>query len=211
MDFMKDVIDREYWRASQLHQPVSTTQGALACLPPRPIADFLAQTFLKYGQINHFFVEEAWLQSKLHQCYEPSSTVSVGDAPWICSVLMALAIGTQFAHLESVSHTKSVQLGLDHDDDLPEDSIGVAFYHEACKLIPDIIIIASVESAQAFLLLATYSLPLDAQGLAYTYLGLSVKMCVQNGMHRKQLDSTLSVSALELRRRLWWSAYALDR
>lgn len=208
MDFMKDSIDREYWRATPLHLPASTTQHALACLPPRPIAEFLVQTFLKYGQNNYFFVQEEWLQAKLQQCYDSSVTVSVSDAAWVCSVIMALAIGTQFAHLES--NGLSQQASTDHDDP-SEDSVGVGFYHEACKLIPDIMIIASVESVQAFLLLAAYALPLDAQGLGYTYLGLSVKMCVQNGMHRKQSDSALSATAMEIRRRLWYSAYALDK
>lgn len=208
---MKDVIDREHWRATHLHQPKATTQAALTRLPPRAIADFLAQAFLKYGQVNHFFVPESWLMSKIQYCYDSPSAVSVEDAPWICSVLMTLAIGTQFAHMESSSHHNPWQRMLHNDENLAEDAIGVAFYREACTLVPDILIIASVESAQAFLLLAAYALPLDAQGLAYTYLGLSVKMCVQNGLHRRQVGSVLSLPELELRRRLWWSAYTLDR
>ena len=89
--------------------------------------------------------------------------------------------------------------------------IGVRFYQMACKLIPDIITIASLESVQACLLLAHYTLPLDTPGLAYTYLGLTLKMAIQNGMHRKYVGSEFNAHTIEVRNRLWWTAYSLDR
>ncbi|KAL1297505.1 hypothetical protein AAFC00_005023 [Neodothiora populina] len=213
LELKRALTSRGYWRASQLHLPGPTAQNALACLPPRPIAEFLIRIFLRVGQSNHFFAQEEWLFRKMHDFYDKTFVVSKDDTPTLCTFLMVLAIGTQFAHLDQATPKDS---GMTKQQDRtaeesPQGGIGVCFYHEACKLIPDITIIASVESAQAFLLLAAYTLPLDAQGLGYTYLGLSVKMCVQNGMHRKLSGSDLDAKSTELQRRLWWSAYALDK
>ena len=126
---------------------------------------------------------------------------------------MVLAVGTQFTHLDrkSTPHPEHSRQSTLDEDTPPGDATGVVYYQEACKLIPDILVSASVESAQAFLILAAYTLPLDAQGLAYTYLGLAVKMCVQNGMHRKHSGGNIAPTSAELQRRLWWTAYSLDK
>jgi hypothetical protein len=89
--------------------------------------------------------------------------------------------------------------------------IGVKFYQIASKLIPDIITIASLESVQACLLLSHYTLPLDTHGLAYTYLGLTLKIAIQNGMHRKYTGNDFDSHTVEVRKRLWWTAYTLER
>lgn len=97
------------------------------------------------------------------------------------------------------------------EDHLPDDTIGLALYRFSCRLIPDLITTASVETVQAFLLFGVYTMPIDTSGLAYTYLGLAIKMAIQNGMHRQFGEEGLDARTIELRNRLWWSAYALDR
>lgn len=113
---------------------------------------------------------------------------------------MVLAIGTQFVHMVSGSlqnpAVKDIGAGI---NSLPDTNVGIKFYHMATKLIPDVITIASIESMQACLLLALYVLPVDTQGLAYTYLGLSLKMAVQNGMHRKYNGEGFNKETVEIR------------
>lgn len=184
--------------------------SAIDSLPPRHVARFLAQTYFEFAQTNCFYVEERWLRLKLEFLYEQPGDVNSGDAAWICAVLMVLAIGTQFAHLAAGPPTEPLST-VSNDDSSVEEDVGLTFYQTACKLIPDIITIASMESVQACLLLAHYALPLDTQGLAYTYLGLSIKMAIQNGMHRKYGGVDLDAWTIETRNRLWWTAYTVER
>lgn len=204
----------EYWRATQLQSPKTLVQSVLSCLPPRAVSSFLVRIYFQFAQVNSFYAEEDWLRNKLDFLYEAPGHVTSEDSAWVCSVLLVLAIGTQFAHMAAGSPearddnegggASGFASGADSD-------VGVTFYQMASKLIPDVITIASMESVQACLLLAHYALPLDTQGLAYTYLGLGMKMAIQNGMHRRYAGADLDAWTVETRNRLWWSAYTLER
>lgn len=204
----------EYWRATQLRSPNSQVIKALNCLPPRKVADFLVQMYFQFAQVNCFIVGEAWLREKLAVLYEESGRLTIEDAPWICAVIMVLAIGTQFAHMAVGGAPQGGLASLENknEDESPlEPDVSLTFYQLAARLIPDIMAIASLESVQACLLLASYSLPIDSHGLGYTYAGLAVKMAIQNGMHRRYTGSDLDVRTVEMRNRLWWSAYTMEK
>jgi hypothetical protein len=179
-------------------------------LPPRQIADFLINMFFKYVEINSFYMERTWIEERLDICYNSNVQYTAVDFPWVCSVFAVLAIGTQVAHMEDgMPGTEA-----DTNDDLSlcsEDSVGLLFYHVACRLIPDVLLVASHESVQVFLLLATYSLPVSTGGLAYTYYGLAMKMAIQNGMHRKFSGTDCDSKTAETRNRLFWTAYTVEK
>ena len=196
----------DYWRATQLQSPGHHVQGIVKSVPPKHIAQFLVQIYFEFAQTNSFYVEEQWVHDKLSILYDAPGDAESADAAWICSLLMILAIGTQFAHMSS-NQAKAGPLG----DDNRGEEVGTNFYKAATRLLPDIITIASLESVQACLLLAHYTLPLDAHGLGYTYLGLAVKMAIQNGMHRKYVGLDLDPWTIEVRNRLWWTAYTVER
>lgn len=181
----------------------------MAQLPPHHIAKFLVKLFFKYVQLNCFYIEEEWIYSKLQQCYVENPEFSAGDVSWACSLFAILAIGTQMAHMESGKELLS-----EASEDLSlcsEDEVGKVFFHNACKLVPDVITLASQESVQACLLLATYAMPLSTGGLSYTYLGLSMNMIILNGMHRKYAGAGCDAKTIETRNRLFWTAYTLER
>lgn len=203
----------ERWRATQLQSGSSMVSAAITCLPPRYVADFLVQIFFKYAQTNNFYVEEDWLLEKMHTCYTNPSSLSSDDAGSVCSILMVLAVGTQFAHMESATPVNrlSADSSFNYDHDFSEDEVGLTFYQFASKLLPDIIATASVRSVQACLLIGTYLLPLDTSGLCYTYFGLALKMAIQNGMHRKYQGEGLSPRMIEVRNRVFWTAYTIEK
>lgn len=210
----------EYWRATQLQSHKSLVQSVISCLPPRAVANFLVQVYFRHAQVNCFYVEESWLRKKLEFLYEAPGHVNSEDSAWVCSVLMVIAIGTQFAHMaagppeDNLSEPDGGERDGQKTPSGPADTdsdVGVTFYQMASKLIPDIITMASMESVQACLLLAHYALPLDTHGLAYTYLGLGIKMAIQNGMHRKYAGNDLDTWTIETRNRLWWTAYTVER
>ncbi|ODM17390.1 hypothetical protein SI65_07065 [Aspergillus cristatus] len=196
----------DHWRATQL-QSGSSLVASITCLPPRYVADFLVQIFFKYAQTNNFYVEEDWLLDKLNICYTDPSSLAPDDAGSVCAILMVLAVGTQFAHMESPTPVN--QLSEDHR--FSEDEVGLTFYQFASKLLPDIIATTSVRSVQACLLIGTYLLPLDTSGLCYTYFGLALKMAIQNGMHRRYQGEGLSRRMVEVRNRVFWTAYTIEK
>jgi hypothetical protein len=200
----------EYWRASQLQSPKTIVLACLECLPPWDIVEFLVQIYFEFAQTNSFYVEERWLRDKIQQLKTEPNDISSDDSGWICSVLMVLAIGSQFSHMAD-ERVRDVEGYVHERRGSSEPDIGAKFYQMAAKLLPDIITIASLESVQACLLLAHYTLPIDTQGLAYTYLGLALKISIQNGMHRKYIGKEFDSHTVEVRNRLWWSVYTLER
>ncbi|KAE8388950.1 hypothetical protein ETB97_010694 [Aspergillus alliaceus] len=203
----------ERWRATQLQSSSSLVSASITCLPPRFVADFLVQIFFKYAQTNNFYVEEDWLREKLNICYTNPSSLSSNDAGSVCSILMVLAVGTQFAHMESASpvNRSTADLSSIEDHHFSEDEVGLTFYQFASKLVPDILATVSIRSVQACLLIGTYLLPLDTSGLCYTYFGLALKMAIQNGMHRRYQGEGLSPRMIEVRNRVFWTAYTIEK
>lgn len=173
-------------------------------LPPRPITEFLIDMFFKYAAVNVFYMERSWVYERVERCYAASTEYTLSDIPWVCSLFAVLAVGTQVAHMEE---------GQEDNGDLnlcSEDSVGLSLYHIACRLVPDVLLVASHESVQAFLLLARYALPLSTGGLSYSYLGIAVKMAIQNGMHRKYVGEC-DPRIIETRNRVFWTACTLDK
>lgn len=200
-------------RVSLLQSKPSTVANAAASFPPPEIAKFLVKIFFEYAQTNYAYVDEKLLRQNIHNFFSRTQAPSSRDASWVCTALMVFAIGTQFAHFSS----QDAQAGVSNSKDVvpesspsPDDDVALTFYHAAVSLIPDVISLASIESVQAFLLLGVYSLPVDAAGLSFTYFGIAIKMAIQNGMHRKY-SRGLDPRAIELRNRLWWTAYTLER
>ncbi|KAJ5105703.1 hypothetical protein NUU61_003050 [Penicillium alfredii] len=203
----------ERWRVTQLQSGSSLASASINCLPPRYVADFLVQIFFKYAQTNNFYVEEDWLREKLAVCYTNPSSLSSDDAGAVCSILMVLAVGTQFAHMESPTPVNCLpsDSAAAEDQHFSEDEVGLTFYQFASKLLPEIITTASVRSVQACLLIGTYLLPLDTSGLCYTYFGLALKLAIQNGMHRRYHGEGLSPRMVEVRNRVFWTAYTIEK
>jgi Fungal specific transcription factor domain len=188
--------------------------AAVGCLPPRYVAEFLFNVTCKYAKTNNFYVEEDWLREKLAICYNNPSVLTSVDAASVCSILMTLAIGTQFAHMESptpVNNISREDTSAVDDHRFSEDEVGLTFYNFASKLLPDIIATASVRSVQACLLIGTYLLPLDTSGVSYTYFGLAMKLAIQNGMHRKYTGEGLTPYMQEVRNRVFWTAFTIEK
>ncbi|KAJ5332540.1 uncharacterized protein N7506_006323 [Penicillium brevicompactum] len=194
-------------RARQLRSGNHLSTAISSC-PPRHIAGFLVKTFFKYAETHYFFIEEAWLHERLDLLYnDPHNFTNKGNEVTICILLTIFAIGTQYAHLES--------LGQDSDrgsrSTFSEDDVGAAFYQQAIRLLPEIIEISSLESVQACLLFGYYALPVDASGLGFIYINLAMRLGMQNGMHRKCKNEAFSRTMIETRNRVWWTAYVLER
>lgn len=203
---------KEYYRAEDLQSPSNITTS-LSSLPPKFVASFLFHSFFKHAEANYWYVEKEWLADRFDAVYENAGSLSRRDVGAVCMIFMVLAIGTQYAYLESDAE----QLGDPRAHDqagselFSEDTVGIMFYQQACRLLPDVITISSLESVQACMLIGIYTLPLDAAGLSYIYLNLAVRLAIQNGMHRKYPGEGLDPSIRETRNRVWWTVYTIER
>ncbi|KAL6237499.1 hypothetical protein BDW75DRAFT_238286 [Aspergillus navahoensis] len=191
-----------YWRAEQLQSGANSIAAAVSSCPPRHIADFLIGVFFKHAETYYYVLDREWLIEKVDALYNDRGRFGSKSAAVVSIVLTVFAIATQYAYLDS-SNRKSA--------DFSEDTLGTLFYQQAIRLLPEIIEASSLESVQACLLFAIYSLPLDASGLGYIYVTLTSRLGMQNGMHRKYTGTGLSAAMIETRNRVWWTAYTLER
>ncbi|KAK1521079.1 fungal specific transcription factor domain-containing protein [Colletotrichum abscissum] len=201
---------KEYYRPEELQSP-SNTVASLSSLPPRYVADFLVQAFFNHAETSYFYVERHWLMDRLDLVYENSASLTRRDVGTVCMILIIFAIGTQYAYLDSRNERGGPPSAAADSSPFSEDTIGIMFYQQACRLVPDVITISSLESVQACLLIGLYTLPLDASGLSYVYLNLAVKLAIQNGMHRKHPGAAIDPVIRETRNRVWWTAYTTEK
>lgn len=194
----------------------SGVSSSLTCLPPRSVAEFLIQMFFKYCQTNDFYVEETYLYNTLNACYDDRPQQSSIEPSCACIMLMILAMGTRFAHMESPAQPSRAPI--DHiavqeidASQYSEDALGLTFYRSASQLLPAIVAASSLRSVQACLLIGTYLIHLDTSGLSYIYFGLALRIAVQNGMHRKYRGKELDSEMVEVRNRVFWTSYALEK
>ncbi|OAG22468.1 hypothetical protein CC77DRAFT_1029569 [Alternaria alternata] len=195
--------------------PTSTSiSDILAVMPPRPVATFLTNVFFNHATSVYYYVDRCWFDETLDNIYTKPVSLRSKDVTAICVVLMVLAVGTQYVHLESPDRHKTSSTGTATDSEVQsswELEIGSGFYRQVAKLLSEVIHAGSLLSVQVLLLLGLYSLPIDASGLSYIYLNLAIKVAIQNGMHRKVSRNVLDPRTKEIRRRIWWTVYCMER
>lgn len=204
----------EFIRVGEADPGSASISEIIAILPPRPVATFLINVFFKHATSFNYFVDRAWLEGTLDHIYTKSAGLCSKDVTASCLVLMVLAVGTQYVHLESAQkdsrRSSSVSSHVETSTSW-ELEVGAAFYRQVAKLISEVIHSGSVVSVQVFTLLGLYYLPLDASGLSYIYLNLAVKIAIQNGMHRDGSRKVLHEDTKEFRCRIWWTVYCMER
>lgn len=182
----------------------------LSSLPPRSISEFLVHCYFQHAEANYCFVDREWLCGQVDVVYENPMSLSNRDIGTLAMIFSILAIGTQYAYLESIAEGRPATLGEDNKQ-FSEDAVGIQFYRKAAQLLPEVIAASSLESVQACLLMGIYTLPVDASGLAYIYLNLALKLAIQNGMHRKHPANDIDVRIRETRNRVWWALYTIEQ
>ncbi|EPY51720.1 transcription factor [Schizosaccharomyces cryophilus OY26] len=176
---------------------VSAVNQGLNLLPPSEVADFLIKTFYRHVQANFFFYHETLLRYRLNiiMNYQNPSV----DPGFLCLVMMIFALGSQFAHLEVQSASTLL------------DNPGKQFFDTARLLLPQVILQCKPSLVQVSLLMGLYLQSTLSQKSSYTYFGLALTAAVANGLHRSCENPDIDPKTKELRNRLWWSVYTMDR
>ncbi|GAO47749.1 hypothetical protein SAICODRAFT_32185 [Saitoella complicata NRRL Y-17804] len=179
--------------ADEVFEEINVSDPA-ALLPPRPTMDFLINTFFRHCQTMLLYTHETIFRKKLgHLLHSLGSDQE--DTIFLCVLLMVLAVGSQFAELETQS---------------PTPDAGFSYYKAARMLLPHVITACKMSSVQACLLMTSYLQWTRQRDVSYAYMGMAVRMAVSNGMHRR-CNVALDPRVVEIRTRLWWSIYTKDR
>ncbi|KAJ4328587.1 hypothetical protein N0V84_000946 [Fusarium piperis] len=192
--------------AEQLLSWPFVVQDAVSLFPPAEVATALLDIFFNVAQTNYFYVDEECIRTRISEMYtHPATPLTIADAPWVCTALMVFCVSTQFAHL--APQVKGRQSDTDVTSAI-DDALALSFYRKATAMIPDLLTIGSAQCVQAFILMGVYTLPVDPAGLASSYYGIAMKIAIHNKMH---LKSTSKTKDAEMRNRIWWTVYTLER
>ncbi|KAL4881244.1 fungal-specific transcription factor domain-containing protein [Aspergillus karnatakaensis] len=196
---------------TQFHQPtvlepneINRIQKAARALPPKPVTDFLISVCLMHASDIFFYFDQAQFLADVDQLYTDPASPLRFDSGFICLILSVLALGSQWTELERPSSFPA---------DLRPDGgdLGRIFFEDARSLIPDLMDRTSLTSVQAPFILGVYSLPDRAVMSAYAYMGLALRKAVALELHQQTDDSRLSECEKQIRCRLWWTVYSLER
>lgn len=164
-----------------VHSGNGISDAILTALPSKAIAVRLAEVCFARVQCNSFYADETWANKQINDIYGDCSTTPELNLPTIATVMMILALGTQFS------------------PDASHEPLGPLLYERTIHLLPELIHRSDFESVRACLLIATYLFPIDHSGAAYTYLGLALHMAIRIKMHKLAHD--------EVQVRVWWTLY----
>lgn len=212
MEDVKRVPD--FFRVPEPDPGSTSISDIVALIPPRPVATFLVNVFFRHATSFYYYVDKHWVKETLEDLQTNSTRLRSKHVPAACVVLMVLAVSTQYVHLETSNPNSKRGRRSSIGSDAPanwELDVGSTFYRQVAKSISELIHAGSLLSVQAFLLLGFYSLPIDASGLGYIYLNLAVKVAIQNGMHRRISRGAFDARSKEIRRRIWWTVYCMER
>ena len=104
------------------------------------------------------------------------------------------------------------QVRSDVDD---PSTAGLQFLERVQQLLPEALIKSRITTVQALLLLACTHYARGSESAAWLHSGLAFRMAIDLGMNEDSIDlvasGTMSLEELELRRRVVWAAYVIDK
>lgn len=162
-----------------------------------PLADIsseAAETLLN-GYLKH--ISTRWVvlpRQHIIQLHERNSQQTLTDPFEVSTLNLVYANGGRF--LETVGMTGSFR---------SDQHYQAAAEHLSVLLQPH-----DMVSIQTLLLHAVYCLRAPRGLSAWTNVGLAIRICISLGLHRR-IESINSNLALEVKKRVFWSCYCLDR
>jgi hypothetical protein len=176
-------------------------------LPPRPVADFLISVCIKHGVDCFFYFDQCHFLEEIDEFYKnPHSPLRL-DCGFVALALATFALGSQWTPLEKPEGWSSSSTTPKSENTDP----GMIFHNQLRDLVPDLIEQSSLRSIQVIFLIGVYLMPLSPVGSSYIYMGLALRKALAFDLHQNTDDAVLDEKEVEIRRRLWWSIYSLER
>ncbi|RKL42403.1 hypothetical protein BFJ72_g4780 [Fusarium proliferatum] len=168
--------------------------------PPRSIAEFLVHVCIRRGTDVFFYFDQAQTIHEIEQFYTNQACPLRFDPSFICLALTIFALGSHWTPLERPGHSR-----------IDEHDPGRLFFEQAKLLVPDVIELPGLRSIQVCLILGVYLMPQNAVGSSYVYTGMALRKALAFDLHQDSDDQVMEAREREVRRRLWWSIYSLER
>nr|XP_031860300.1 uncharacterized protein CI109_004184 [Kwoniella shandongensis]KAA5527372.1 hypothetical protein CI109_004184 [Kwoniella shandongensis] len=174
-------------------------RASLARPLPKDVADFVLQTVYCHLQSRYPFMD--WLSFEKYWQVRDELFLSISQGRQLNKnasvaaffLLMILAIGSQYCKYQS----------------LPELLRPQDYYALASPYLPHIVQLHNLTNVQA-----VYSLR-DSRGPSIWHLsGVCIRLCITLGLHRNLPMSTargLTKYTIEMRKRVFWTCYTMDR
>ncbi|KAL3442751.1 fungal-specific transcription factor domain-containing protein [Aspergillus insuetus] len=181
------------------------TSDTKPTFPSEEVALSLVEIFLDQYQLQYPIVSQEWLVREIQDLYHHRSDLGATVPEDTCTAFMFQMI---FAiSLLSISQDN-------HDDDALNLAHG--FYASAMSSLTKVMERKGLGALQCLLLLLLYSLLHFSETPIWHISGLSVRMCIDLGLHS---EATIKASCggvpsemeIDSKRRLFWATYTLDR
>ncbi|KAF4122830.1 Fungal trans [Geosmithia morbida] len=189
-------------------QPVELRRlrRAIEAFPPRPIADFLISVCIRHGTDNFFYFDQSQFISDIDEFYTDANSELRSDCSFVGLALAVFALGSQWTILERPEGAAS-----DATFSVDERDPGWMFYSHVKTLMPDLIEMPCLRSVQVPFIVGVYLMPASAVGSSYVYLGLALRKALAFDLHQSTDEAIIDEREREVRRRVWWSVYSLER
>ncbi|GAA5980242.1 hypothetical protein JCM11641_005517 [Rhodosporidiobolus odoratus] len=196
-----------HWETSQpLHQlnlsKQSLSDDALESIPAELAEMILVQTYRhmqpRYPFIDWLYLHQIWGHRNVitQRATQPNASKVLKTAAFF--IWMVFAVGCRFCHKLAIPNLAS-----------PE-----AYYSKAMEHLETIVGLHDLKNVQALMLMVMFSFRSPEAPSIWYLVGIIVRLCCSLGLHRKippvQARRT-SPYILQLRKRIFYTAYTLDR
>ncbi|KAI4829561.1 putative fungal-specific transcription factor [Aureobasidium sp. EXF-8845] len=145
------------------------------------------------------------------QCYHLSSLSgirSILDKAYIDRSSLSQMQECKLFSLFALAQVYSPRLAEAQDMGFP----GLAYFAKARKLLPVVPERATADHVEILICFTLYSLSMNRRHSAYWYIGSAMRLSMTLGLHNNIAKSQLpDLAARQMRARLWWTVYSLDR
>ena len=194
------VVQDEMGTKNDAHEALKAymDQSSLKFLPQRHVASTLLDRYFSTVHAVWPFLIEADTRAELERTW---TTDKAPSQTWIAQLNLIFAITCQF---------------YDPNEEAPFADIykaGRLFYLRANGfLIANCHSLCSIKMLQTLLLAVQYQQGTLRSDECYSTIGIATRMAFGLGLHTlSAADSSLPALEIELRRRLWWGCFSLDR
>lgn len=164
-------------------------------LPPRYAATPLIQHYLDNIFVLYPFFSETELMASVSAIYQENGRYAKVSDHWSLRMVLAIAAASTSQQRGDSNH----QIALRH--------VSAALDRAESVLHP-----GSMEGIQAILLLVQYSMLDPGHFNSWQLIGMAARVMVDLGLHQEPaIESKVSKERLDLRRRVFYCVYAMDR
>ncbi|EXJ96365.1 hypothetical protein A1O1_01491 [Capronia coronata CBS 617.96] len=197
MESRLPVAEDQSWQERSDRQAPAESEDPLRAIPAH-VADFLLENYISRQMPQHPIFYEPWLRSchsaVIHHTGRDGEMISAATPYEIYTISLIMAISLSTAARAQFARVNSMAFEL---------------FNHAKTYIPEVLTNDFV-GLQAIVLLYTYVMTNPAAANLYLMGSYMMQACIDLGLHYEQPDDDIDLITLDLRRRVFWTAWSVD-